>query len=262
MAQNSITGRVMDAASGMPIAYANIGITALQTGTVSVQEGRFNLARPGTNERILCSAIGYQTVDTTTEALQDPWLVYLQPVQYALPPVVVEAERFQSEALILGLRNETRGHSIGFGSPQLGAELAAPIQIDRPTLIKSAHFVLNHAKGDSLLMRVHIYALEDGQIGDRILRENIFIREKQRRGTFSVDLSHLNLMLESDVALSLEWLRNFDEVGNKDITFDTKKGKGLTGTYVRPASHHPFERVPYKQKYGPCFYFMGKQTQE
>lgn len=257
-AQSRISGKVIDATTEAPIPYVNIGIRQLATGTVSDSEGGYTLKVPRPDQIVTFSSIGYETTDIPGEALQRDGVVLMQKKQYLIPRVEVVAPRFNGEDQIFGERNKSRGHSVGFGSRQLGTEIGAAIRIEKPTYIKSAHFVLNHAKGDSLLFRVNIYAFRDGRAEENLLPENVLLRAEQERGTLSVDLSAYNLVLEEDVVLSLEWIRDDAGRGNVGITFDTKRGRNLRGIYSRITSIAPFEKLSYRRQLKPCFYFTGK----
>jgi len=257
-AQSRISGKVIDAATKAPLPYVNIGIRQLATGTVSDAEGAYTLKITRPDQTITFSSIGYETADIPAEALQREGVVLLQKKQYLIPRVEVVASRFGGEDQIFGERNESRGHSVGFGSQQLGTEIGAAIRIDKPTYIKSAHFVLNHAKGDSLLFRLNIYAFRNGRVEENLLPKNVLLRGIQERGTLSVDLSEFNLVLEEDVLLSLEWIRDDAGRRNVGITFDTKKGKNLRGIYSRITSIAPFQKLSYRRQLKPCFYFTGK----
>ena len=259
--QNDYRGTVLDDKSSLPIPFVNIGIIAEGKGTVSDNQGFFQLKRQGPNDIISFSSIGYETKEITGDQLIKTHDVRLVPKVYQIPEIEVTSKQFNGEERIFGVRNETRGHSVGFAGAQLGTEIGALIYLDKPTLVKSAHFVINHAKGDSMLFRLNIYDYHDKQIGKNLLQENIFIRDKQRKGTINIDLTPYELILSRSVLLSLEWLRNFDEIGNKDMTFDTRKGKKLKGIFYKLSSNGAFERLPYKQGSSTCFYFMGKQTE-
>lgn len=119
---------------------------------------------------------------------------------------------------------------------------------------------MNHAKGNSLLFRINIYQFKDGIIGENLVTQNILIKEKQRKRVISIDLEAYNLILDLDVLLALEWIRDFDEMGNKAITFDTKKGRKQAGVYVKYSSVRSFELMPHQMKLKPCFYFIAKQV--
>lgn len=259
-AQTTISGRVIDAESKAPIPYVNIGVKRLASGTVSDEQGAFSLALKQADEQITFSAIGYQAREVNGMDWKNGQAVELSRRAYELEQVEVKARQFNGPEKIFGVRNETRGPSIGFGSQQLGAQIGALITIDKSTYVKSANFVLNHAKGDSMLFRVNIYAFQDGEIGDNLLRENILIRTRQQKGTIIVDLAPYNLVLEQDALLSLEWVRDDGKEGNQGITFDTKKAKKGKGVYLKNSSVGTFSKLGYKPAYKPCFYFMGRQA--
>ena len=260
VSQAMYQGVVVDEKTKEILPYVNIGIKDKGIGTVTDDLGNFQLSKSNPNEVITFSCIGYESRNFTGAELSTLDVIRLFPKTYRIPEITVSAKQFNSEERIFGVRNKTRGHSIGFGSAQLGTEIGALIYLDAPTLIKSAHFVINHAKGDSMLFRINIYDYHNGKIGDNLLQDNIFIQDKQRRGTIDIDMTAYDLILNRSVLLSLEWLRNFDEVGNKDMTFDTRKGKKLKGIYYKLSSNGLFEKLPYKKGSNPCFYFRGKQT--
>lgn len=258
--QTPINGVVIDAETKAPVPYVNIGVKRLAIGTVSDERGAFSLLPGQPDDLITFSSIGYTTMEVKAQGLKEGAVVELSRRYYDLEQVEVKARQFNGVEKIFGVRNETRGPSIGFGSRQLGAQVGALIPIDQPTYIKSANFVLNHARGDSMLFRVNIYAYEDGQIGDNLLKENILIHAKQQKGTITVDLAPYNLVLDKDVLLSLEWVRDDGKDGNQGITFDTKKAKKLKGVYLKNTSIGDFSKLGHKSSFKPCFYFIGRQV--
>ena len=259
-AQSIITGTVLDKDTNEPLAYVNIGIENSNLGTVSDENGNFELKISSTNDLLVFSYLGYQSEQLAISLVQEHSQIFLKPSPINIDEINIVSTNFDKE-LILGVRNENgRGRSVGFGNAQLGTELGALIEIKKETLIKSANFVLNHAKGDSLLLRLNIYNYENGKIGDKVLQENIYIKEKQRTGLFTIDLESYELLLTNDVLLTVEWLRDFGENGNKSITFDTKKAKKLKGTFIRVSKTKDFIKLPIKKKYKPCIYFVGKQS--
>ena len=261
-AQDAYKSITIDGKTNEPIPYVNIGIKDASTGTVSDHKGRFVLKMHAPNDVVIFSSIGYETLEAVGSELVAMDVVKMKATDYLIPQIEIKARRFDGDEKMFGVKNEKRGLSVGFGGPQLGTEIGAPIYIDRPTYIKSANFVLNHAKGDSLLFRINIYDYQDGKIGEKVLRENVNIAQKQQKGTITVDLTPYDLVLENSVLLSLEWLRDYDELGSKGVTFDTRKSKDLKGIYVRLVSNRAIEQLPFKRKIKPCFYFMGKQSRQ
>ena len=260
-AQINVSGFLLDATTKAPVPYVNIGVTNETLGTVSDDDGHFVLKNIPTEKVLTFSSIGYQSLELKVSAMTEGQSIELTPVEYKIEEVEVKATRFNGAEKQFGLKNKTRGPSIAYGNPQLGTEMGALIAIDKPTYIKSANFVLNHAKGDSLLMRLKIYDYQEGIIGENILTENILIQEKQRKGLFTIDMTPYHLILQGDVLFALEWIRNFDEQGNKGITFDVKKGKKLKGVYLRSNSQSAFFKMPFKSRWTPCFFFIGKQSE-
>lgn len=258
--QVKCSAKLIDKDSKTAIAYVNIGILNTTLGTVSNEEGQFELNAPSKNDSLMFSSIGYENLILSIDKILQKDSIFLQPIAYEFEQVELTSFNFDKE-VILGERNENgRGKSVGFGNAQLGTELGALIKIEKETLIKSVHFVLNHAKGDSLLLRINIYDYKDKKIGEKVVKRNIIIKDKQRKGTYSIDLSAYEIILKNDVLLSVEWLRNFDETGNKLITFDTKKSKSHKGTYIKLTSSNEFKKYPFIKKIKPCLYFIGKQN--
>ena len=257
----SMNGILINSDTGEGVAYANVGVRVHALGTVTDMNGYYEFTSKSVKDEVSFSAIGYSSRTLLVSELMHMDTVFMDPVDYKFEAIEISSTKLSGKDVILGLKNKDRGQSIGFGSAQLGTELGAVIEIDKASYIKSVNFVLNHAKGDSLLMRVNMYAFDGGDIGASILKENVIFREKQRRGVYTMDISHMDLVLDSDVLMTLEWLRDFDEIGNKEITFDTKRGRKHSGIFVRYASQADFKRLDHMGKRKPCFYFIARQVE-
>ncbi len=259
VAQVNIKGRILEAGTQIAIPYVNIGVEGQKFGTVSDGKGYFSLDLPSTEFTLTFSAIGFDSKNLPAIDLQNNRFIELTAKAYAMPSVEISAQRMGEER-IFGVKNKTRGRSVGYGSRQLGAEIGAVIPIEGPTYIKSAHFMLNHAQGDNLLFRVNLYDFKDGRVGENLLLENVLIQTQQERGELKVDLTSLNLVIERPVLLSLEWIKDDKGAGNVGITFDTKKIAKLNGVYTKHTSQAPWELmlyIPAKTKL--CFYLIGRE---
>jgi len=260
LAIDTISGRITDSATGQPLSYVNIGITATGTGTVSDDSGAYHLSVSDSAHVVTFSYLGYATVHIKCARLLEQGDVQLSATNHKLQTVEINASRLESKPVVLGVRHKNgRGHSIAYSSVQLGAEIGAAISVKRPTYIQSANFVINHAQGDSMCFRVHLYSWIDGEVGENLLRENIYIKEKQKRGLLTVSLAEYNIVVEDDVLLSLEWLEDVNGLRNQEITFDTKKSRKLGGAYIKQYSNGGFERIRHIGSRKPCFYLVGKQ---
>ena len=85
-AQQRLTGKILDAATGQPVPYASVSVLNSTTGTTSNAEGEFELkaALPG---RLVVSELGHRRDTVAVAAATAPLLVRLQPLAVALPEV-------------------------------------------------------------------------------------------------------------------------------------------------------------------------------
>lgn len=263
LAQSHIEGQILDAVTGLGIPYVNIGIPAQGMGTVSNEDGIFELRNTAPDDLVRISSIGYESKEIKMSQLLKNSTIRLQAQVHSIPTIELSSKQFGEEQ-ILGEKFEERHHSVGFGSQQLGTEIAARIEINKETLIKSAHFTLNHAKGDSLLFRVNIYEFKDGVVGKNLIPENVLLYGGQESGTLNVDLTDYQVITDQDVLLSLEWIKDDNGKGNTGITFRSKKTRSGKHFYMRQTSHAPFlpfhKSFPYAPKFLVGFYLVAKQV--
>lgn len=258
--QVTVKGIIINEETKQPLPFVNVGIINTSLGTVSNEKGEFQISSKSEQYTLGLSHIGFQSQEINVSIQNQDLNILLKPSTSIIDEVNIVSTNFDKE-LILGVKNEKgRGKSIGFANAQLGTELGALIRVEKETFVKSVNFVLNHAKGDSLLLRVNMYNYEKGEIGDKILQKNLYIKDKQRVGEISMNIEAFEIILDNDILLTLEWLRNFDEGGNKLITFDTKKSKKMKGTFIRNSKTSEFKRLPFNKKLKPCIYLIGKQN--
>ena len=85
-AQQRLTGKILDAATGQPVPYASIGVLNTTAGTTSNAEGEFELRIP-LPSRLVVSELGHRRDTVAVAAAAAPLLVRLQPAAVALPEV-------------------------------------------------------------------------------------------------------------------------------------------------------------------------------
>lgn len=263
-AQSKISGYVLDASNNQAIPFVNIGIKKLGTGTVSDENGFYELETSEPQSRVTFSAIGYLHRTFDWQDLTGYGNIALEPREYLLDTLELKAKKWSEEDLIIGLNHEKRGTSMGFGSTQLGTEIAALIEIEKETFVKSAHFLLNHANGDSMLFRVNIYAFKNGKPGNNLLHENVLIATQQRKGTIDVDLRPFNVVVDHPILLSLEWIKDDGKKGNQGISFRAKKSKRKDNLFVKLSSVGDFKKmsdwIPRSPELELSFYISARQV--
>ncbi len=264
-AQEVLEGIVLDAETNLGIPFVNIGLVGKDIGTVSDENGQFKLNLKGKSGKVAIFTIGYEKKAFSLNQLKNPVQIILKPKSYNLEVVEIDAKRLGEES-ILGFDLVKKNNSIGFSGTELGTEIGALIKIDRETLLKTANFVVNHAKGDSLLYRVNIYPYNEGEIAENLLPENVIIKDAQKKGVYTVDLSVYNLVVGQDVILSLEWIKDDGGIGSAGLTFNSKKAGARNNVFLKTTSFASFYRLSEYMTYAPrlglSFYFTARQVEE
>jgi hypothetical protein len=236
-AQNvSINGTVVDRSSGEPLPYVNIGILGTRLGTVSNEFGSFTLnteQRP-LSDTVRFSYIGYQTLNLTLRDLADSDTVYMVAVRTQMEEITVQSRR-KGRTKKYGHTSFMKGGVAVVGWQQ-GDEIGTVIDFGDPVYVTKAFFEIEQTVGDSMHFRVNVYDYSNGKVGPNLLQENVYLKEKQRSGTFSVDLKRQNLILNTPVLLSLEKIRvDGEDEANPLLVRSVMKGSG--GFYMRDGNH-------------------------
>jgi hypothetical protein len=260
-----IKGKISNASNGDPLIYASIGVIETTTGTITDEEGNFNLDIKGlpVNSRVRFSMIGFKSKTFTIEELSDKEnLLQLENEIYKLPEVIVNPS---GKLKKIGTTNYTyKGGLCGWGGAQTrkGYEIGTRLELgNRPVRIKTLNMLLFKQSFDSSLFRLHIRNIIDSLPGNELLTTNILITLTKESGWVEVDLSKYSLVFEGDIALSLEWIKvigvnkgnlvrmNGQKVYSANILFHQKRNQGITytrwGTEAKWVGH---ERV------SPSFY--------
>ena len=259
--QNFSAGQVLDAETGDPIPYVNIGITKRMAGTVSDENGVFRLKYNSEGDLITISAIGYEIHEITVRDLLNDDSIYMTQTMYEIEEIIVE-ERALGGIKNLGYKLDNRGESVGFGSTQLGTEIGGLIEIDRETIIYQAFFTVNRTTDEELLFRVNLYEFENGESKRNLIPENVLVAAPEEPGTFSVNLTKYNIVTEKDVMLSLEWVKavSLEQDEIQGLAFRADKTRRNPNAYFRSTSHAPMLSMEQFIKYNLGFYLAVRQV--
>ena len=90
-----ITGKVQDADTGKPLAYAHVGIPEKGIGTTTGGDGAFTLKIPQayTQSKLSVSFIGYATYERALHSLETPVTIRIKAAPTSLQEIVVMDER-------------------------------------------------------------------------------------------------------------------------------------------------------------------------
>jgi TonB-dependent SusC/RagA subfamily outer membrane receptor len=109
----TVTGRVLDAESGQPMAGVQISIRGTTQGGVTDANGNFSITMPATARDLLFSFVGYRTAEVNVTETTGPLEVRLQQQAIGLEGIVVTALGVQREQRSLGYSvQEVRGERL------------------------------------------------------------------------------------------------------------------------------------------------------
>lgn len=241
-----VEGKILDARTGLPLAYVNIGVLNKSIGTVSNDKGSYLLKLKSgmDSDTVRISMIGYTAKTFIVEELlsQDHTTISLHERTDVLREVVIAAKGLKAKNL--GNKTTSRFISTGFGYDQLGAEVGIRINIrNNPTFMDKFNFNISYNRLSSkIVCRLNIYEIERGKPAENIMTQNVFIPiEPKQTGLISLDLRAYDIVLKEDVIATLEWVKNGGE-NNKGEAIFFSLGFFNSGTLIKRASQAKFKK--------------------
>jgi hypothetical protein len=240
------SGILINAENGEPVAFANIGITDRNIGTVSNAGGWFEIELNSTYDKdsLRISCIGYLDKQFMIHDLKNEIrnagmiTIKLIPISYDLDEVLIKP-------------NETRNYTLGyycdsnsaygnaFYSTELGTEMGVVMQLPRKkdhAYLRRARFYVGEFTFDTFPVRLNIYNLKDGLPDKNILKETVFI-DITSPGEYVIELTPQNITVNGDFFISLEYYRIPDNTEGKLVFCAVHSQKNDKGkSYYRWAS--------------------------
>jgi hypothetical protein len=204
-------GRVIDAETGAPIPYVNIGILNRNIGTLSDPDGSFELTIPAelSNERVIFSAIGFDTQQHVSSSLRNNnQLIQMHPNSTLLESVTINAnKRFKQERL--GWMGGKDG-MLPLDTTQGGGAVAILLKADEaPFIVDKLQVRLMYNSKDTLAFRLHFYSWDSirNQPGKELLNKEIILTESKRYGWLRFDLRKQEIVIsERKFLVGFEWI--------------------------------------------------------
>ncbi len=218
-AQAHITSQIIDAKTGTPLAYTNIGIVGKNIGTVSDLKGKFEIDLPNEfyQNNLKISMVGYETYEQRVidfiNFLKTNKTIALNPVVHELKQATIISTEFKKEKVV-GNKTTSKRMTGGFASNDLGSELGIVMKLKkRPTYIKEFQASIARSIFDTLKFRLNFYDLKKGLPHNKIVDQDIIIVTDIKEGMLVVDLSKYNIIVEDDIFVSLEWIEDLGKDG-------------------------------------------------
>ena len=212
--QTELIGQVIDALTEEPIPYVNIGLVDENIGTVSDEQGYFQLEIDPlqySQSNLRSSMIGFESKTyVLQEYLQKELLIIpLTEESTELEEVVVSTKRTQFETKILGNKTTTKFIYAAFTTNKLGNEMGFVVrQRKRPMILKKFNISLVENDYGLIRFRLNFYSVENGLPTSTLLKENIIIETDAKSGIVSKDLAPYEIVIDEDFFVSIEWIED------------------------------------------------------
>lgn len=247
-AQINLKGQVFDKTTNETIPFASIGIKGKTIGTVSDENGNFELPLKEflDSDSLKFSAIGYQAKNFSISKAKsfNNEKIYLNPSSVQLDEIIIRP--IKTITKILGNKNYNTNVSCsfqGFDNNYKGVEAAIKANNKKGRLIwfeKLNFYIIKNDLPDSAVFRLNLYAEnKDNMPGDNILRKPIIFKTKVSNGIVEIDLKKYNINTDKDFFISLECLS--EKMDKDKLTFS---GSIMGPAYFKMATFSNWEKIP------------------
>ena len=208
-----LAGTVVNSATQAPIPFVNVGLLTRGLGTVSDEQGRYQLRyNPAyAADSVRVSSVGYTPRVLPFAALLAGANVALAPQDVPLPDVNVVAASAYTRTHTLGLDQPAPKFDFRLMSNELGTEIGTLIHVERrPAFVQSLHVAVVKNETEPLTLRVNVYRLDpQGRpTAEKLLQRNVLLVTGPQRGVLVADLTADRLVLTEDCLLAVELVKS------------------------------------------------------
>jgi hypothetical protein len=264
-------GTITNAATHAALPYVNIGVVGKDLGTVSTEQGKYQLAfrEALANDTVRISSVGYQTRRLTLRTLLAQPNITLTPESVSLQEVQVQGKSLFKRNITLGSTGNSEDATLNLKTKDLGAEMGTVISLKhQPTRLLTANFNVAYNKIGPLTLRVNLYRLDKkGRPTEtKLLNHDLITTSEVIKGTITVDLTKERLVVDEDFFLAVEWIKNSEpavalaagptavkmrvyrtqaeaDAAQTGLAFSLSVGYTNNDMYVRNTSQGAWERV-------------------
>jgi hypothetical protein len=241
----SLSGRIIEEVGSQGIGFVNIGVLNQSTGTVSTENGHFELSTRNVQatDTIRFSAIGYATSDwklTELRAALERGPIVMEKKAYVLEEIRVVPKDYKRKRLGNFITN--KAISAGFMNNNLGHELGTKMKMKKgEAQLESITINFAVCDYDSIFYRLNVYSMDRRLPSENLLNEPIYLNlsgDEALKG-IKLDVRPYQIWVEDDFFVSLELVKDLGE-GNLNFT----AGFFAAKTYYRETSQAKWEVAP------------------
>lgn len=217
----SISGRIIDKATKIPLSYVNIGILGSPIGTISNEDGTFSISIPSTyyQDSIIFSMLGYErrVIPASQIIAQENITIQLDEKATKLKTVTVKGNSKREKAFQLGNRYN-QGGLIYCDSIAAGSAMALLIEnkypafhkdLEFPVYAREARLFISRNTLDSFKVRIRFLSKdpETGLPANDLFDESIILTSSTRHGWIDFDLKPYRLLVhDTSFFMAFEWI--------------------------------------------------------
>jgi len=206
-----IKGTILDSLNSTPLEYASVGLVGTRYGCITNQQGIFYLEVPEQESETLIriSMIGYKSQSFALNELRNKDTT----IKLAVDPIPIAELTItpSGEPYTVGTTKYTRlGNWCGWGGSRRGKghEIGTKLQLGEEFVhVRTLHVHMHRQAYDTSWYRLHIRSLKDDKPDRELLNSNVILAIDQEKGWVELDLTPYNIVVQGDVALTLEWLK-------------------------------------------------------
>ncbi len=239
-----LKGVVKNAETKDPIPYVNIGIFNKSIGTVSNENGLFEISinNDHTGEKLNFSHINFaEDFILINDSINDSISIFLSPKDFVIPEVIVKGRKRYTIGEIGTTKNERSAKGF-FKAKGLGAEAGTLIQNPDACSIISFNMNVLENSFDGLTFRLNFYNIKSKKPYEKIAPETIFNLSEKEIGQITLNLEDKNININGDFIVSIELIDFIEgEKANPELYFSAYQGNKAI-TYGREIGMDKWEK--------------------
>ncbi|MDP2068768.1 MAG: carboxypeptidase-like regulatory domain-containing protein [Lutibacter sp.] len=196
----------------IPLEYTNIGIKNKNIGTIADNYGNFKiiLNQKYINDILTFSYVGYENLDMNISDIVNKNIMEFTLIQKVneLKEIIVVA----TNSKIVEVGTKSTNGMVGGRVSTIDSknkdmrEFAKEITIRKPSKILNVNFNIFSVKVDSATFRINFYDIIDKQPYEKIISNNIIIKQQIINGWNEFDLRHYNLKFDKPFFITIEYI--------------------------------------------------------
>jgi len=229
-----VSGRLMNT-QRQPLAYVSIGVAGTAVGTVSDEQGKFELYL-SSEGNVVFSPIGYRSLTLSTAALKTnsaEQSIVMEEQPFQLPEIRISNREQVTKTIGGDKANAKTSTNFAIGSKpsqNLGAEIGRKFNLPHAVCRLEKYRFYLQSNFESVKFRVNVYSLKGME---NLLLQNIYYTTSGKvNGWIEIDLTPYAIEVSDNIVVSIQWIES--------------KGKG---SYLRMPIQMPALAVHY-YKYG------------